>query len=73
MESGTPGYVPNKASDLIQHMNNNVSLPRIQSSRSSQLQHVQSSIIGRQQSRAKMLEIQRGPTGAVSNKNVRNH
>ena len=47
---------PNKASDLINHMNGKCALPRIQSSRSNQLN--MPSIISRQQSRQKMLDIQ---------------
>ena len=54
----TPGYAPNKASDLIAHMNSKVSLPRIQSSRSNQMVQKTPSLVSRQQSRAKMLEIQ---------------
>jgi hypothetical protein len=36
-DSATPSQKPSKASDLIAHMNEKVSLPRIQSSRSNNL------------------------------------
>ena len=58
LEANTPGYYPNKASDLIRHMNNDLSLPRIQSGRSSHLAQPSPAIMDRQHSRAKMLEIQ---------------
>lgn len=64
-DPNTPGYAPNKASDLIAHMNNKVSLPRIQSSRSNQLSYATPSLVSRQQSRAKMLEIQNKAIGMV--------
>ena len=56
-ESATPAQAPSKASDLISHMNRNLALPRIQSSRSSQLS--QPSILARQISRQKMMDIQK--------------
>ena len=55
-EAYTPGHAPNKANDLVSHMNSKVSLPRIQSSRSNHMN--MPSIMSRQESRQKMLEIQ---------------
>lgn len=49
-ESQTPGQAPSKASDLISNMKDKVSLPRIQSSRSNQIEQPPS-IISRQLSR----------------------
>lgn len=55
-EAYTPANAPNKASDLVNHMNGKVSLPRIQSSRSNHM--AMPSIVSRQDSRKKMLDIQ---------------
>ena len=55
-ESATPAQKPSKGSDLISHMNEKVSLPRIQSSRSNNLSQ-QPSLLSRQLSRQKMMDI----------------
>ena len=58
-EANTPGYnQSNKAADLIGHMNDKCSLPRIQSSRSNMSAQKPYGLHSRQSSRAKMLEIQ---------------
>ena len=68
-EAMTPGIQPRKASDLVSNMNseNQLALPRIQSSRSNQMS--QPSLMHRQLSRQKMLDIQRSGAGAVGNDN----